>query len=354
MRLYQAINRVPGGLMVVPLFLGMVLNTFAPTLLKIGGFTEALSGAGYPTFLGMYLFTVGTKMTLNAAPRMLKRGFGIMAVKIAVGVGIALLVARLAGGDLFGYSTLALMVALSDTNGGMFLALTSVMGDPDDAGTYVPQSIETGPFVTMLFLVGAGLAAIPWLTMVSVIAPIVAGAVLGNLDRDLRDFFGRHEPIIIPFMAFTLGQNINLHSVVSAGLSGVLLGVFVVAVTGTVCILADMALGGSGIAGAAASSTAGNAAAVPKAIAMADPTYGGIAAVATVQVAAAVIVSAVLTPLLTSWMYRRVNRARALAGLPLAGIAQSGVEPGGMVPGMVPVGLPAGVTMPVQGPGMAH
>jgi len=73
-----------------------------------------------------------------------------------------------------------------------------------------------------------------------------------------------------------------------------------------------------------------------------------------VQVAAAVIVSAVLTPLLTSWMYRRVNRARALAGLTLAGIAQSGVEPGGMVPGMVPVGLPAGVTMPVQGPGMAR
>ena len=354
MRLYQAINRVPGGLMVVPLFLGMVLNTFVPNLLKIGGFTEALSSAGYPTFLGMYLFTVGTKMTLNAAPRMLKRGFGIMFVKLSVGVGVSLLVARFAGGNVFGYSTLALMVALSDTNGGMFLALTSVMGDADDAGTYVPQSIETGPFVTMLFLVGAGLAAIPWLTMVSVIAPIVAGAVLGNLDRDMRDFFGRHEPIIIPFMAFTLGQNINLHSVVSSGLSGVLLGVFVVAVTGTVCILADIALGGSGIAGAAASSTAGNAAAVPKAIAMADPTYAGIAGVATVQVAAAVIVSSVLTPLLTSYMYRRVNRARALAGRPLAGIAQTGVEPGGMVPGMVPIGLPPGVTVPVQGPGMAH
>ena len=76
-------NRVPGGMMVCPLFLGMVINTFLPRLLKIGGYTEAPSGIGYPTVLGMYLFTVGTKMTMNAAPKMLKRGFGIMATRWA-------------------------------------------------------------------------------------------------------------------------------------------------------------------------------------------------------------------------------------------------------------------------------
>ena len=146
--------------------------------------------------------------------------------------------------------------------------------------------------------------------MVSVIAPIAVGALLGNLDNDLREFFGKHEPIIVPFMAFTLGQNINLNSVVTAGPSGVALGVFVVVVTGCVCILADRLLGGSGVAGAAASSTAGNAAAVPAAIALADVTYRGVAQLATVQVAASVIVTAVLTPVLTSWMYKRVQRQR--------------------------------------------
>ena len=313
MPIMRFINRVPGGLMVVPLFLGMLINTFAPHLLKIGGYTEGLSGAGYNTALGIYLFTVGTKMTLNAAPRMLKRGFGIMAVKLAIAIVIALAVAKLAGGTLFGFSTLALMVAFSDTNGGMFMALTSVMGDEDDVGTYVPQSIETGPFITMVFLVGAGLANIPWIAMVSVVAPIFVGAILGNLDRDLRDFFAKHEPIIVPFMAFTLGQNINLSNVVSGGVSGALLGVAVCVITGTLCILTDRALGGTGIAGAAASSTAGNAAAVPKAIAFADPSYAAIAPVATVQVAASVIVTAILTPMLTSWMYRRVQRQRGLA-----------------------------------------
>jgi len=322
MRIMQAINKVPGGLMVVPLFIGMLINTFAPNMLKIGGFTEGLSSAGYNTVLGMYLFTVGTKMTLRAAPRMLKRGFGIMAVKLAIAMGIALIVAKLFDGSVFGFSTLALMVAFSDTNGGMFMALTSVMGSEEDAGTYVPQSIETGPFITMIFLVGAGLANIPWIAMVSVIAPIFVGAILGNLDSDLRDFFGKHEPVIVPFMAFTLGQNINLNNVVQAGPSGILLGVAVCAITGTLCILADIALGGSGIAGAAASSSAGNSAAVPKAIAAVDPSYAAIAPLATVQVAASVIVTAVLTPILTSWMHRRVQKRQEAAALLVAAAAE--------------------------------
>jgi 2-keto-3-deoxygluconate permease len=310
MKIYRFINRVPGGMMVVPLFVGMAINTFFPNLLKIGGFTQALTGAGYPTILGMYLFTVGTKMTVRAAPKMLLRGLGIMTAKAGTATIFALVVAKFFGGRIIGLSTLAVMVAMSDTNGGMFLALTSVMGDEDDAGTYVLQSIETGPFLTMLIFVGTGLAVIPWLTMVSVVAPIVAGAILGNLDDDIRDFFGSHEAIIVPFMAFTLGQTIDLKSVATAGIPGIVLGVTVLVVTGFVCIIADRLLGGSGIAGAAASSTAGNSAAVPQAVAMADTSYAPVAGAATVQVAASVIVTALLTPLLTSWWFNRVTRQR--------------------------------------------
>ena len=114
--------------MVVPLFIGMVLNTFFPDLMKIGGFTQALTGVGYPTVLGMYLFTVGTKMTVRAAPRMLMRGFGLLTAKVGIATIFALAVARFFGGEIIGLSTLAVMVAMSDTNGGMFLALTGVMG----------------------------------------------------------------------------------------------------------------------------------------------------------------------------------------------------------------------------------
>jgi 2-keto-3-deoxygluconate permease len=138
----------------------------------------------------------------------------------------------------------------------------------------------------------------------------VVGAILGNLDDELKEFFASHEPIIIPFMAFTLGQTINLKSVVTAGLPGVALGLTVVIVTGVVCIAMDRLLGGSGIAGAAASSTAGNSAAVPQAVALADTSFAPVAAAATVQVTASVIVTAILTPLLTAWWYRRLQRTQ--------------------------------------------
>src|SRR3984957_12354153 len=140
MRIYKTINKVPGGLMVVPLFTGMIINTFFPHLLKIGGFTQALSDVGYPTILGMYLFTVGTKMTVRAAPRMLLRGVAILSAKVGVETAFDLTVAKVFAGNVLGLSTIAVMVAMSDTNGGMFLALTSVMGDKEDSGTYVMQS----------------------------------------------------------------------------------------------------------------------------------------------------------------------------------------------------------------------
>ena len=315
MKILQTVNKVPGGLMVVPMFIGILVNTFAPDALKIGGFTEALTNKGYLTLIAMYLFVVGTKMTLRAAPVMLKRGFGIMFAKVGVAIVLSMAVAYFFNGDFLGLSTLAILAAMNDTNGGMFMALTSTFGDKEDAGTYVPQSIETGPFLTMLILVGAGLAHIPWLTMVSVIAPIAAGAILANLDEELREFFGSREAIIVPFMAFALGQTINLNAVAKAGLQGIVLGLTVLVATGTACILIDRLLGGSGVAGAAASSTAGNAAGTPQAVAIADPSYALIAPVATIQVAASVIITALLTPLLTAIVFKRnqskVNNAKS-------------------------------------------
>ena len=53
-------------------------------LLKIGGCTQSLTGVGYPTILGMYLFTVGTKITVTTAPKILARGLGIMTAKVGV------------------------------------------------------------------------------------------------------------------------------------------------------------------------------------------------------------------------------------------------------------------------------
>ena len=117
--------------------------------------------------------------------------------------------------------------------------------------------------------------------------------------------------MLIPFFAVALGTGIDLTKVASAGLSGIVLGLFVVVLTGVVLVLLDRLTGGNGLAGLAASSTAGNAAAVPTAVAAIYAAYQPIAANATVQVSACVIVTAILTPILTAWYATQVGDKRA-------------------------------------------
>ena len=95
--------------------------------------------------------------------------------------------------------------------------------------------------------------------------------LLGNLDREMREFLSRAIPVIIPFFAFALGANLDLAKVWQAGLLGVGLGLAVVVVTGIPLFFADRLTGGNGVAGVAAASTAGNAVAVPAIIASANP-----------------------------------------------------------------------------------
>ena len=65
--------------------------------------------------------------------------------------------------------------------------------------------------------------------------------------------------------------------------------------------------GGNGVAGVAAASTAGNAATVPVIIAASNPVYAEAAKSATIIVAACVVVTAILVPLVTAWVAKRVN-----------------------------------------------
>lgn len=89
------------------------------------------------------------------------------------------------------------------------------------------------------------------------------------------------------------------------GLAGILLGVLTTFVGGFFNIRSDRLVGGTGIAGAAASSTAGNAVATPLAIAQADPSLAEVAAAAAPLIAASVITTAILTPVLTSGLQNR-------------------------------------------------
>jgi 2-keto-3-deoxygluconate permease len=313
MHIKKGMEKVPGGMMIIPLLVGAVINTLFPTAAKtFGGFTGALLTGALPLLAAFYV-CMGATIDFRATGRIVAKGGVLLLAKILASILVGIVFGRILGntvisGGLFaGFSVLAMVAAMNDTNGGLYMALMGQFGSKEDVGAYSLMSLESGPFLTMVTLGAAGLASFPWQTMVGAILPLLLGMLLGNLDHDMRDFLGKGVPVLVPFFAFALGAGLNLKTVVTAGLAGILLGVLVVVVTGIVLILADKLTGGNGVAGIAAASTAGNAAGVPAAVAAADKTYAAAAPQATALVASSVIVTAILVPLVTAWWARRVT-----------------------------------------------
>jgi 2-keto-3-deoxygluconate permease len=315
----RTIDRIPGGMMIVPLFTGAIIHTIFPDVGKFfGSFTGALFSGALP-ILAVFYVCMGATIEFKATPYIVKKGGTLFISKIAIAAIVGIVLGRFWGeapvqtGILAGISTLAVVAAMNDTNGGLYMALMGQFGHANDVAAYSIMSIESGPFLTMVTLGVAGLSAFPWQALVGAILPLAVGMLLGNLDRELREFLARAVPVMIPFFAFALGAGIDLASVWRAGLLGLGLGVFVVLVTGVVLFFADRVTGGNGTAGLAAASTAGNAAAVPAIVAAANPVYKAAANSGTILVATSVVITAILVPVVTAFWYRRTQR---VAGVP--------------------------------------
>jgi 2-keto-3-deoxygluconate permease len=314
MKLKRAIERVPGGIMMVPLACGAILTTIAPhTALFFGSFTSALFTGALP-ILAVFYVCMGATISVRSLPTVVRRGGALMATKIALGIAAGTLLGHFLGtqpissGWFAGISTLAVVAAINDTNGGLYMALMQRYGDAEDAVSYSVMALESGPFLTMVTLGVAGLSSFPWQTMLGAILPLCVGMVLGNLDPEMRVFLGQGAPVMIPFFAFALGTTLDLHHVWSAGLLGVALGLAILLVSSIALVLVDRLIGGKGTAGIAASTTAGNAAAVPILVAAANHEYAAAAQAATMLVASSIVVTSLLAPPLTAWWYKRVEK----------------------------------------------
>ena len=311
MQIKKAIDKVPGGMMVIPLLIGAIIHTIFPNSAEtLGGMTGAFM-TGTSVILFIFFFALGTGLDVRSTPRIARKGLTILLSKVIFAAILGVIASKflptdgIQSGLLKGLSVLAIIAAFNATNGGLLVALLEPLDRKIDVASYPFFSVESGPFFTMLTLGAAGLGSFPWQALVSTLVPYILGILLGTLDPELRKMFLPISGPLVPFIGFALGYSMNLGMIVQSGFTGILVGLAVVVLSGIVVWLADKYIGGSdGLAGVAASSTAGAAVTVPATIAMADASYKATATSATAIVATSVIVTAILTPILTMWYYK--------------------------------------------------
>ncbi|MGM0923687.1 MAG: 2-keto-3-deoxygluconate transporter [Bacillota bacterium] len=315
MKIMKTIERIPGGLMLVPLFLGAIIHTLAPGSGEyFGSFTNGLMTGTVP-ILAVWFFCMGASINIKATGVVLRKSGTLVVTKIAVAWVVAIAASAfipdggIQSGLFAGLSVLALVAMMDMTNGGLYASIMQQYGTKEEAGAFVLMSLESGPLVTMLILGTTGLAAFEPQAFVGAVLPFLIGFILGNLDTDLREFFSKAVHVMIPFFGFALGSSIDLTVIAKTGLAGIILGILVIVVTGIPLMLADKFIGGgNGTAGLAASSTAGAAVANPMIIANIKPEFLPVAEAATALVAASVIVTSIMVPILTAYFAQFMNK----------------------------------------------
>ncbi len=308
------LKKVPAGMMVVPMFISAVINTFFPEILQIGSFTTGVfTTAGTTAILGAQLICMGAQLQVRELASVVRRGGVLLISKFAIGAAIGIAAGKIFGmNGILGLSSLAIISAVTNSNGSLYLALMSAYGDEVDQTAMSLLAINDGPFLTLVALGISGLANIPIISLIAVIVPIIFGMIIGNLDKQVAEFLKPGVSLLLPFVGITLGAGIDITGILKGGLSGIILGLITVFVSGPFVVLCDRIFNKrTGYAGWAVSTTAGNAIAVPAAIATVDPTWEPFVATATTQVAASTVLTAILIPIITSWWVKKYGSPQA-------------------------------------------
>ncbi|WP_207761369.1 2-keto-3-deoxygluconate permease [Conservatibacter flavescens] len=307
--LYDGMNKVPGGAMVIPLVLGSLVGTFFPEFLNLGSFTTALFKSSAGPLIALLIFSTGMQITVRSSGPVLGHTAVVLIFKTLIPAALITLLGLFVGNDGFwGISLLAMLTVVANSNGGIWLAFTGKYGDYRDRGAYIASAVNDGPFFVLLFLGASGLADIPVSLMIAAVIPLLVGMLVGNLDPKWTNLMKPTGAIVIPFFAFALGTGINLHSIVTGGATGIVLGIIASLLTGLFVFIGYKTIlkrGNQSGIGFAAGTTAGNAIITPEIVAQADPTFAPFVQTATAQIAAAVLVSAIIAPLMAAWVLKK-------------------------------------------------
>ena len=298
------VPRLPGDIMIYPMIVGLLLNTFCPQVFEIGGFFTAATRGGSNAVVAAILLFVGAGISFKSTPGAIKTGIVILIPKLVLAAALGLGVACFFNDNFLGLSSVSVIGGISFCNMALYTGIMGEFGDESERGAVGILFFTAGPAITMIILGVSGLANIPVGTIVGSVLPLVIGMVLGNLFPFVKNLLVPGTNPAIAFLGFQLGASMSLSSFIAGGISGVLLGLITLFVVGPVTFAFDLC-GGNGKAAIACSTVAGTAMTTPVALAEVAPRYAELAPTAYAQIATAVIITAILAPILTGWVDKK-------------------------------------------------
>lgn len=137
-----------------------------------------------------------------------------------------------------------------------------------------------------------------WLPILSTILPLIIGIVLGNLDPDLRGYFGGTVAILLPLLGWNMGQSMNLVTALQAGVSGIVLGLFYYVFTSVLVVFDKRILKNDGVAAMAMNAVAALSTSIPAVLAQSNPELQQYVPTAVAQILMVSLISVFVTPMI--------------------------------------------------------
>lgn len=301
--MFKLMKKMPAGTILIPMFISAILSTIFPNMYSIGGTTVAtFSEAAVGFCIGFISFVSGSIIRPKTLGALAKKHGVILLFRIILAMVFGYAFFSIFGdAGVFGISTVAFIVVICSVNPAIYLALVQEYGDESDFGFFSILGIMPLSVLPMIVYSLSRGTAIDWMPLISTVIPILAGFIIGNLDKDFADFLKPGVSLIMPFLGWSLGAGINLRLALSGGVQGLILALFMYVVFYGLCLLFErLVMKSNGIISLAMGTVAGVSISNVNSIAIVDQTARQYVQSAQAQVAILVILTAVLTPIVTT------------------------------------------------------
>jgi 2-keto-3-deoxygluconate permease len=243
----------------------------------------------------------------------IKYGLTLLIYKLSIGSVLALMVYHFYGLEgVAGVTPLILLIALTQPNLAMFVAITFKLGRPSQLNIMPLVVLLEMPLLIMFVLDINGMIQTSLTDYLSILVPFIVGIVVGDFLKEKRTEFAKLIPIVIPLFAFSVGSQIHLSVFLQSGFTSIVISLLVLASGVVGFFLMRLISSDNATPGIALGSTASTSLVILPVLASIDERYIPFVPMVTAQLITVTVLTCAFCPMIAKYLQRfqRKNKQR--------------------------------------------